>query len=625
MDMLFFIYTASLLFFASIGAGVIIMRPIGRYLPPLSIWLETAVAYFLGQAVLGSSLILLGLAGWFTPLVIKSIFFTLSAAALFSIFISRSLWRDSIKRVYCDWISASFVWKFISLLLFILLILSVSTLYGGVAGDAYAFYLALPKVISASHTVTPLPGYESFAYVGYLAEILLAALYSLGLPDASPRCYSLINFFPILMLFYGLARECRLSRRGALIVVIMVMTSSAGSVLWTSGKTDLFAVGPAVAAYLFSIMCWDKGVRKGSLFMAGVFTGFACVFKLSYIIPLIPSILVLCNWRFIIEGFQSFYYKKWKLLLNNFYLSFKSSIIFIIAFVFAVTPHIVKNLFFKGPIIGTSGYESFYSTATTIKIILSYPLALTFGHYWAQLGTLSPLFIAFAPLLLVLPKTLSLSESKIGAIGFTTFIGLVFWVFLFPSYLMPRYFLATLFMFSIPIAAGADRISRQKTLLSKIISIAVCITIVLIPLYTNFQSQTDGFNTFRKIKISNLFSSGRKSFLYTEDFNYTLAHKAINAKAHQYDRVLMLTYYRLWLRPDLLQKVSTSYELVSATDPKGNFWNLIREKQFKFILWDKDNFKLDPGLFIFPPKDIKLVVIYNDPSLSAYELNIKDQ
>ena len=622
--MLLFLYAVSLLFFASIGAGVIIMRPIRHLLPPLSIWLYTSVAYFLGQGVLGSSLLILGLAGWFTPVVVKSILLAFTVTALIFFFIRRLQWRDCIMSASRAWISAPLEWKGLALLLLMLLGYGSSTFYGGVAGDAYAFYLALPKVISASHTVAPLPGYEGFSTVGYLAEILLAALYSLGLPDAAPRCYSLINFIPALILFYGLARECRLSRRGALLVVIMVTTSSAGAVLWGSGKTDLFAVGPAIAAYLFSIIKWEKGSRTCSLLAVGIFAGFACVFKLSYMVMFIPSILVLSNWRFIIEGCQSLYQKKWAILSHDFFSSLKNAVLIFIAFFCAFAPHMVKNVVINGAVIGMSDYGSFYSTATIVRIILSYPFALTFGDYWAQLGALSPLFLAFAPLIIILPKPYLLRENKVAAVGFATFIGLLFWIVLFPSYFLPRYFLATLFMFSIPVAAGADIISRQRTILAKIIIIAVYVTLVTTPSYTNFHFMKDSFPTFSANRFHRFFSSGEHSFLYADDFPYSLSHKAINEKANQHDRILLLTYYRLWLRPDLLQAVSTSHELALAKDPNKDFWTLIREKQFRFILWDKNIVKLDPKLFNSPPKDIQLIEIYNNGPLIAYEINMPD-
>jgi len=339
---------------------------------------------------------------------------------------------------------------------------------------------------------------------------------------------------------------------------------------------------------------------------------------------IIPSILVLCSWPLILDGFQSLYKKKWALFSQNFILSLNYTLLICIGFACAFAPHIFKNIMFHGSLIGAQDSGSFYSTATIVKIILSYPFALTFGRYWAQFGTLSPLFLAFAPLILILPKSSLLKDSKFAAVGISTLIGLIFWIALFPSYFMPRYFLATLFMLSISFAAGADIISRQRSFIAKIIPVAVFVTLISTPSYTNnYLIKTGYFKTFHKIEINRLFLNNEKSFLYSEDITYSLSHKAINASADQGDRVLLFTYYRLWLRSDLLQKVSTSEELGLAINSGDKLWNFVREKKFRFILWDKNIFQLNPALFNSPPKDIQLKEIYRDPSLVAYKVILK--
>src|SRR5262245_22322622 len=125
----------------------------------------------------------------------------------------------------------------------------------------------------------------------------MAALYAMGQTGTDPRILPWLSFPPTMGLFYGLARLCGLPRRAALLTLGMVVSSSAVAVLWGSGKTDLLALGPAVATCVLVLTWWDEPSDPTPLAIGGLLTGFACVIKLSYLVGFLPVVTVLTLWR----------------------------------------------------------------------------------------------------------------------------------------------------------------------------------------------------------------------------------------------------------------------------------------------------------------------------------------
>jgi hypothetical protein len=285
-------------------------------------------------------------------------------------------------------------------------------------------------------------------------------------------------------------------------------------------------------------------------------------------------------------------------------------------FACAFAPHVIKNLILLDTALGENKPGAYFALATTLRIVLSYPFALTYGNYWAQFGTLSPLILAFTPLLAWLIRPARWRDSKLAALGFSTIFGVLLWIALLPSIFMPRYFLASLLMCGIPVAAGADMMSRRRGLLCWIIPMAVLVTLLATPNYANHRSRVfDTRQTFQYPIGENedcLISSP-----YNDDCE---VQTAINAAASSGERVFLFAYNRFWLRPDLLETVNTQNEYKLLTQSTEDFWAKFRARNFRFILLDTILFNTATSILESAPEGIILRELHRANHLVAYEV-----
>jgi len=606
-----------LLALASLGTGGTILTIFRHSSPLLPIWLQASVAYFLGQGILASTFLLLALAQLFTPGVVFILLISGALAGLLFLGSAGFRWRAWIRESLGGWTQVPLSWKILVVPSALLFTLGFATLGGWVEGDSMAFYFAVSKVTAFTHQLSILPGYESFMNVGLLAEMLIASLMSLGMPNISPRIFSWVNQLPTLVLFYGLARHCGLGWRGGLLAVIVPLTSSAAILLWGNTKTDLYAVGPAVACCLIALTSWDRRSRGGAIVLSGVLCGFAAQFKLSYLLPLVPAVMLLIVWKNLFALMPVLRDKVWSEVGRFLRVELKDIFLFTAGFVCAFLPHIVKNLYLINTIFGDNPLNgAWYAPETVARLLFSYPFALTYGRFWAQLGDLSPLVLAFIPLLICLPRPSAWGESKLGALAVASFAGLGLWMILMPSIFMPRYFLSTILMLGIPAAAGAEYFSRKGGMASMAVWLATAVTLVATPKHVTTWAKAFNFPG----AISYFNDPDNEVIATTPMETYCMAHKAINSLAAPDDRVLMLTYYRFWLRPDLIRQASTQKELISLYDNGNLCWDRFKNVGFRFILVDTNLFPAGSDFIASKPDDITLRQLYNGGALTGYEV-----
>jgi hypothetical protein len=266
----------------------------------------------------------------------------------------------------------------------------------------------------------------------------------------------------------------------------------------------------------------------------------------------------------------------------------------------AILPHLIENyVLFNNPIapFNLSGMgwadQTWFGPETTRRIVLTYPLALTFGKYWAQYGNLSPLVLAFLPLSILLPRHRSLLASSLAAITLAASAGLICWVILRPSLLSPRYILATLLLF-IPLAArAAEHISRsnpKQHWFGAGILAAIIVTVGMVNLYfvqiTFFPKNTARYLVGRMSECE-------------RDGVYCLAMEALNKQAEP-GMVFGKTSEERWLG--------------------------IYKRGFRYLLADRiAHSKMIEDLNIDqPPPWLQIVPIFEVAHLSVYQLDFDD-
>lgn len=564
-----------------VGAGLLILGLFPKR-PRKNNLVEYVIAFVLGQGVQGSLFLIPALMGWFTKPVLLAVITPLALFGLWKTGPYMQALPAAMRKNLLSFYKAPFIWQLLTFLAALLLLAGAAAVAGRIDGDARAFYLALPKVIAASHRLLPLPGYEGFTSVGLLAEMQLAALFLLDMPGASPRLFSWITGLAGAVLLAAIARNAGLGRRGQLLSVVMLLTSSAVAYFWGQGKTDLFAAVFALAGVLFALKSCDEAAgRKSSVLLAGVFSGFALVAKLSYIVAFLPAIFVLLFWKDV----HSYWLNRCTAGAGQKLLRECSvyALIFTGALLIPLVPHLLKNYILLNTLVDTYGTHHYFSDETTRRIVLTYPVWPFFGSFWAQYGNLSPLMLAFLPVLIwVLWKDRNWS-APIMAIIAAGAAGLLAWIVIFPSVPMPRYFLATLLLFIVPVAWAMERVSHADRWLNYGVVLAAFACILIFARSWNREI----FNVATAYEY--LLGEQSEKNLHIDEVLSRNVYEAINQSAESGARVYLGSYFRFWLRPDLIQctngKVDNEISFDAANPEK--FWLQVYEHGFTYMFMDQ--------------------------------------
>ncbi|AMK75107.1 MULTISPECIES: hypothetical protein [Methylomonas] len=569
--------------FACVGVGLLVLS-LFRSRPQEDCAVEYVIAFVMGQGVLGSLFLVLALIGIFTKPLLLGVLLPLTFIGLWKGFSSIYALPSVLQKNALVFIKASFLWQLLAVAAVLLLLSGASAVVGRIDGDARAFYLALPKVVAASHRLIPLPAYEGFTSVGLLAEMQLAALFLLDMPGASPRLFSWVISLAGAVLLIAISRNAGLGRRGQLLSLVMLSTSSAVAYFWGQGKTDLFAAVFALPAVLYALKdCDNRESRRNSVTIAGVFTGFALVAKLSYIVAFLPSMFVLLFWKDLnVYSLNRKTIGSSQLLLKTL---IKYSFVFVLAIAIPLIPHLLKNHILLNTLVDTYGNHHYFSDETTRRIVYTYLFWPFFGSFWAQYGNLSPLMLAFFPLLILMFCKAGQWSSKATGLFVAGATGLLAWIILFPGVPMPRYFLATLLLFTVPAAWAMERASYIDRWINCTITLASLATILVF--YVSWSLEV-----FRVAAAYEYFVGDQsEKNLQIDEVLSRNVYESLNQNAGLGARVYLGSYYRFWLRPDLIQCTNGKKDEGIAFDSKQpeKFWIQIYQHGFTYMFMDNTN------------------------------------
>jgi len=547
--------------------------------PKESQMVEMVLAFLLGQGILGSVFIFPALAGMFTLPALFGVTIPLACWGLWHLFETSGTVRPAISRLYREFRNAPLAWQITTVFVAFILLAGGCSVAVEITDDARAFYLVLPKVVAASHRLVALPLYEDFSLVGLLAEMQLAALFLLGMPGGSARLFCWITALAGAVILAAISKRAGLGRRGQIIALSMLVTSTAVTWLWGTGKTDFFAAAYGLCAYYYALRSWDENSRKHAVLLAGLFTGFAIVAKLSYLVPLLPGVFILLYWQELQNLAQTWrsHEQRVALLRRCVVVAMLFGAVAAIAFV----PQLIKNWMLYGDVLKTlGGGFQWFSPETTRRIVLTYPLVLTYGNYWAQLGNISPLLLAFLPLALLPPYLQKPWNGPVAALATAALAGLVIWVMLFPAVPMPRYFLATLILLIVPASWAAERFSLRGRISAHVVWAATLLILLLFyKVYSSFF-----FNW--KDAYRNVVSEQVEGIPSGSEVDSYPVYRSLNQIAEPGARVFTLTYFKFLLRPDLIQCATRASESPTPSDVENpeSFWRRMHTQGFTYLL-----------------------------------------
>jgi hypothetical protein len=531
---------------------------------------DLATAFSLGLGVYGSAWILLGVAGYLRPVPALILLLPGLAFGAWTL-----LWTRRPKLTRPEGVSlAEIVVAGASLLLVIVLFFAALR---PPFGDPVAFYLAWPKVIAASGQIVPLPGYEQFSSIWMLVEAHLAVLMMFG-GETAAKLFVWLALLAALSAIWQLALACGCTARGALSAAAVLLTSTAVINVSFDGKTDLVAVAPALCAALWALRLGEKGSGVTAS-LIGVLVGTAIAAKLSYIPPLGAAMAVIFVARATSGARPTLQRVKsllvWSLLAG-------------IAVIVVVLPQLIKNaILFDAPLAPMVGEALFvrgvwYTEATTRWILLTYPIALAFGNYWAQMGTLSPLVLSALPFALIWrPSRKTPDGARLLWVTLAAFAAIVAWVVVAPSQFALRYFLGPLLLFAVPTAWLMEQAWRTGgRLLGPIVPAFAAGLLVLLTI------EVWGPASYGIRYAEARYVEGEKACLGEE---YCKLDKKINERLSPGSRLAHLSYYRYWLRPDILQCVVSPI----ALSGRGISQKSINTLGIDYLLVDRANYGTD--------------------------------
>ncbi len=581
-----------------------------------------ATAFLLGQAVLANVWLLLGIQSWLNQTVVLGVLlgfavagapFARSGISGLPVKIGEEIRWWSLQRVILRITIAA------SLLVFILF--GIGAFLSPPVGDSEAFYMVYPKIIAASERIVPMPTYWDFSQIGLMGEMHFAALIQLSSVQAAKLFVWPISLAAAIMLM-GVTAESGVGRIGQWFAVIILLSSTAFTQHISDGKVDLFAAALGISAFYWALKASGRVWRKSALAITGLCTGFAVVAKLPYVVAVVPSIFLLVMGRHYITEVRT----KGRGLLSMCSVAAQLALWTTIA----VIPHMIKNDLLFGapltPLIGSPELTAltdqvWFSPEMTRRIVLTYPYALVFGHYYMQEGRLSFLLLVFLLLALGLPRAKPLLHSSLAQITMTALLGTVLWVFLKPSVLAPRYILATLLMF-IPLAAGAAEYAYQIEKKSPWVWTAVLGFLILALV-------RDTYRPVRKWPFY-LIRYAKGEFSNCElASEYCPSLTAVNRLAAPGARIYFAGYYSFWLRADLLQcrQAREDEKVLASSKTMSGKWAKLFEHGFEYVIIDKVTHRSELASFetLPAPTWLETEKIWEDRRVLIYKIKSKDE
>jgi hypothetical protein len=604
---------AALYSFTCLSFGAALIRLLAGRRGVLIAWeplTATGSAFLLGQGILAAVWVLVTTAGLFRieiilPVTGLALIVGARPAASLLVNLSRRL-RDALKAVRTD----SPGWRLVAWgTLALIAMIGVSTLLPPQPrGDALAFYLTMPRLISDTHHLLAPPGYETFTKIGLQGELHYAALMTLGNTFAAKLFVWPVSLAGGLLLL-GLGHEAGLGRHAKWTTLAALFTSTAFTAVIWNGKVDVFGGAMGLAALYWALYIAGEE-RRLALSLTGLFAGLAVIAKLSNLLALAPGAALIILWQWAAYHSSGTHFKRpalWDLARSLLIVGAWAGV--------ALVPHIIKSAVLYGeplaPFIGQGTAvitdQVWFSPETTQRILLTYPLALVYGRFWAQGGYLTPLLVAFAPLLLLLPRPHTLLHSKLFAIALAGLVGVIAWMAIRPSILAPRYIFPSLLVLILPVARAAEYVCEPSRSRRKMVAAAI-VPAILITLLIGAQPFWAKDSNVYKLATDQITECALE--VGVSDASCRVA-KILGQIASPGERVFMASYYTYWLRSDLLQ--CADIKLPGTQSSIEARWESLIEQGYTYIIIDQLTHGeiVDQLALADPPDWINLELLYD--------------
>ncbi|WP_028374347.1 hypothetical protein [Legionella lansingensis] len=557
--------------------------------------LPLSLQFAFGTALLSSLWIFLGLGGWLQAEILWPIVFILAIPAVWIIVQKTKILAK--ERFFYFQHSNRVYYGLLFIALMVMIWIGVLAYLRPPYGDAAAFYMVYPKIIAATGQLKAMPGtYRNFSTIGISGELHFAVLIILASTGVA-KSFAWIVGAGMLLLLRDITRKVGGGVIAQIAAIAMLLTATTFSDFLSDGKTDLFPALIGLASVYCILLRADNRFLKGLIVIAGLNCGFSMAAKFSFIIALFPAVGLLLIFQEMTIGSGAKDSRNYKSV-------FLGLLLFGFSVFAGLIPHLIKNGFLfanpLAPFVGMHNWadqSSWFSFKDTLWIVATYPMALVFGVYPLQGGSMSILWIAAFALIPFMHRSEFLLRHPLMQLTLSGCFGLLCWIAVKASIFVPRYFLTTLIML-IPLPAIAVEYMWQNEIRPRLVSYAFALLTAVSLLITPFIPVTGAFTVMALRDFKH--KDQRQADCRFEPSIYCKAFRSINEKASKGERVFVIGYYTYWLREDLLQCINEPWEYKVFSNPNPEeIWAAFYEQGFMHIalqnnLQDTFSDKLDP-------------------------------
>jgi hypothetical protein len=504
--------------------------------------------------------------------------------------------------------------------IFAIAIVVFSLLYSSsrLSYDAVAFYFSDEKITALTNHIQFFQD-NYFVASSFQTGISYAALIKFAGEQAA-RIYTWINGLVVIVFSLAIAEKVGLSKQARLIVLILLITSSAFLDLTGDGKVDIISTAAAMAAVYWAACNADKRLKSISI-LTGLLAGLAIASR-PYNAFLVCAFIGI---YYVSKTYSNKSFKPISLIKPALWIGLGISCL--------VISHLVMNWIILGDplamIKNLQAYNSPDKWHWTIPpsylwiIRLLYPVSVTFINIPQSDGNISPLFICTLTGMLLGIIKIKL-EKPLGLITLASLITLVVWLCLIFTVFEIRYVLFLWVLLFMPIANGIENLLAGEDLLLKRFAQSM---LVLLLFFSAIRT------TF--ISIDTYSPADKSGNSHCDDYAYCDLLIPINNLAPIGTRVLTLSAYRYYLRSDLFLCSSKheEYDILKnlSLQDKNAFWLEVYRQGYKYIAYEKNYTSVHLKLGVEPGPDetpawMKLEPIYGKPGddVVSYKIEINN-
>ncbi len=458
---------------------------------------------------------------------------------------------------------------------------AVSLMYSSalLSYDAVALYFSDAKLTALDQSLRFFLN-DSFVVSSFHTGIQYSALIQL-FGDQSARMYSWASGLLIVVFGLGLTEQLGLSRRARLVLLAMLLSTTALMDLSGDGKIDLASTAPALAA-VYWLTAGSSKRSERFLLLAGFLSGQAMADR-PFNFALLPLLFVLFYAQSMIFGPER--------NANALRGSVHGLGLIAAGALPWVAFHLASNWIILGdPIAFLRNYTKL-SPATWQWAVppgqlwgfrVLYPFTVSFLNTSQSLGNVTPLFVAFAPLLFLqsIRRKLLVSREATGLFN-AAIATLVIWIVATYMVFEIRYVLFLWVILFMPVAAATGALLQENMRpLAEFAKAAIGFLMLFVVVRTVY------------VALASYSPIDRQGNAQCSEAPLCSFLGPLNETAPAGSRVLTLNAFRYYLRTDLFACSTSNDEYASLQELSktdiGAFWTEVYKDGFEYVAYEKN-------------------------------------